>query len=156
MTDTASLTTRASFAHWARDQVRWSDTDMLGHCNNLAFGAFAETGRCLFLRKFFQPGSPQRATFLPVKITLGLLGEVFWPAQVEIGTGIAAIGNTSLQVAQGLFEDERCFGTCETVFVLIDETTRRPRPIPQAMRTMLIAEGRMVGATGIEPVTPAV
>jgi acyl-CoA thioester hydrolase len=155
-TDTKPSTSRTGYTHWASDQVRWSDTDMLGHCNNLAFGAFAETGRCLFMRRFFQPGSPQQALFLPVQITLGLLGEVFWPAQVEIGTGIAAIGTTSVQLAQGLFEGDRCFGTCATVFVLIDEATRRPRPIPPAMRELLLSQGGMVGATGIEPVTQAV
>ena len=128
------LADRASYTHWAREQVRFSDTDMWGHVNNLAFGAFAETGRVMFMRRFFERTSPHRVTFLPVRISLGLLGEVFWPSDIDVGNGIIAIGTTSLRVGQGLFAAERCFGTCETIFVLIDEATRRPRAIPDDMR----------------------
>jgi acyl-CoA thioester hydrolase len=125
---------RAAYKHWAHDQVRWSDTDMLGHANNLAFGAFAETGRCMFMRAFFQPGAARPTVFLPVQITLGLRGEVFWPAQIEIGTGVLSLGTTSMRLGQAMFDGDRCFGTCETVFVLIDNVSRRPRPIPDDLR----------------------
>jgi acyl-CoA thioester hydrolase len=131
------LTDRGGYRHWAADQVRWSDTDLVGHANNLVFGAFAETGRCLFLRDFFAPNAAEPAMMLPVQITLNLLGEVHWPAQVQIGTSVLAIGTSSFRLGQGMFEGARCFGSCETVMVLIDDTTRRPRPIPQPMRDWL-------------------
>jgi acyl-CoA thioester hydrolase len=114
------LTDRGGYRHWAADQVRWSDTDLVGHANNLVFGNAAEP-----------------AMMLPVQITLNLLGEVHWPAQVQIGTSVLAIGTSSLRLGQGMFESARCFGSCETVMVLIDDTTRRPRPIPQPMRDWL-------------------
>jgi acyl-CoA thioester hydrolase len=130
----ANTLAHRGYAHWCHDQVRWSDTDMFGHANNLAFGAFAETGRCLFMRQFFQPGSPEEALLLPVQITLGLLGELHWPAQVDIGTGVISLGTTSLRVGQAMFDGERCFGTCDTIFVLIDNASRRPRSIPDSLR----------------------
>jgi acyl-CoA thioester hydrolase len=91
------LTRRETFTHWAREQVRFSDTDALGHVDNLAFGAFAETGRCMFLKRFVEKGSVQRAMFLPATLSINFLGELHWPAAVDVGTGILAIGNSSFR-----------------------------------------------------------
>ena len=131
------LAQRSAYKHWVDEHVRWSDTDLVGHANNLTFGAFAETGRCLFLRSYSERNSANRASFLPAQLLINFLGELFWPAQVEIGTGVLSIGNTSFRVGQGLFEGERCFGTVETALVMIDESTRRPQRIPDTIRDWL-------------------
>ncbi len=109
----------------------------MGHANNLAFSAFAETGRCMFLRRFIEKKDAEPATFLPAQIVLNLLGEVFWPAQVDVGTAVQHIGNTSFRFGQGMFDADRCFATSESVFVLIDEVTRRPKLIPKPIRDWL-------------------
>lgn len=132
-----TLTRRESYSHWVPEHVRWSDTDLIGHANNLAFGAFGETGRCLFLREHLDPQAADHSLFLPVQIVLNLLGEVHWPAQVEVGTGVLAIGNTSFRFGQGMFEGERCFATSESTLILIDEVARRPMPIPDVVRAWL-------------------
>jgi len=131
------LTLRESYRHWEQERVRWSDTDQVGHVNNLAFGAYCETGRSLFLRRFVGRDADPRALFLPAQLTINFLGEAHWPAQVDIGTGILGIGRTSCRLGQGLFDDQRCFGTSETVLVLIDEQTRLPREIPGWLREWL-------------------
>jgi len=136
-TPTTRLTRRECFSHWAREQVRFSDTDALGHVNNLAFGAFAETGRCMFLKRFVEKGSAQPAMFLPATIAITFLGEVHWPAAVEVGTGILSIGNSSFRFGQGMFEEGRCFATSEAVFVHVGVADHRPQPIPDSIREWL-------------------
>ncbi len=69
-----SLLRRESYLVWVQEHVRFSDTDLMGHTNNLAFGAFAETGRCMFLREFIEKKDAEHATFLPAQIVLNLLG----------------------------------------------------------------------------------
>lgn len=128
------LKRREVYRHWASEHVRFSDTDLVGHANNLVFGAFAETGRCLFMRRFTDDRFGQRTMILPVQVTLNFHAELYWPAQVEIGTGVLALGNTSLRLGQGMFEAERCFGSAESVLVAIDEQTRRPKPLPPDVR----------------------
>jgi acyl-CoA thioester hydrolase len=134
-----SLLRRESYLVWVQEHVRFSDTDLMGHTNNLAFGAFAETGRCMFLREFIEKKDAEHATFLPAQIVLNLLGEVFWPAQVDVGTAVLHIGNTSFRFGQGMFDADRCFATSESVFVLVDEVTRRPKSIPKPIRDWLSA-----------------
>src|ERR1700728_1085459 len=131
------LSQRDSYKFWVPEHVRFSDTDLLGHVNNLAFGAFAETGRCMFLRPFMQNESAERGMFLPAQIVLNFLGEVFWPAQVDVGTAILGVGDSSFRFGQGMFDGERCFATSESVFVLVDEIRRRPRAIPTWIRDWL-------------------
>jgi len=139
----ALLTRRENFHQWAAERVRWSDTDLVGHTNNLAFGAFCETGRSLFLRRFVDRHSTERAMLLPAQLIINFLGEAYWPTEVDIGTGVLSIGTTSCRLGQGLFDGERCFGSSETVIVLIDEQSRRPRPIPSEMRHWLA--GHLIG-----------
>ncbi|ASD11736.1 TPA: acyl-CoA thioesterase [Pseudomonas aeruginosa] len=128
------LTERDAYKHWSREQVRWSDTDLVGHVNNLSFAAYCETGRCMFLRPFVEKGSPQRAMMLPAQLVLNFMAEAHWPQVVEIGTGIIAIGNTSCRIGQGLFVEDRCIATSEVTNVMINEETRQPMPIPDWLR----------------------
>jgi acyl-CoA thioester hydrolase len=131
------LARRESYTFWVREHVRFSDTDLVGHANNLAFGAFAETGRCLLLKRFMGGESADRAMFFPAQIVLNFLGEIFWPAQIDVGTAIIGVGTSSFRFGQGMFDGERCFATSESVFVLVDETSHRPIAIPASIRDWL-------------------
>lgn len=134
---TVDLKRREAYRHWVQEHVRWSDTDLVGHANNLVFGAFAETGRCHFLRTYVEHQAPQRVMILPAQLVLNFHAELHWPASVEVGTGVISLGNTSFRVGQGMFDGGRCFGSAETVLVAIDETSRRPRQIPARLREWL-------------------
>ena len=39
------LANPASFRHWVAEQVRFCDTDMAGHVNNVSIAAYVESGR---------------------------------------------------------------------------------------------------------------
>ena len=131
------LTRRSSYTHWMKEQVRWSDTDMVGHVNNVAFAVFCETVRTHLMRPVFSGDSNPRAMVLLARITINFLGELHWPAIVEIGTGVLAVGRSSLHIGQGLFDGERCVGSAESVMVMIDEATRKSAELPAWVRTYL-------------------
>ena len=46
------LTQRSTYSYWLTENIRWSDTDLVGHVNNLSFSTYYETGRTQFLRPF--------------------------------------------------------------------------------------------------------
>lgn len=133
------LRQRASYPHWVVERVRWSDTDMASHANNLAFAAWAESGRALLLRSFLQNDSATPALLVLAEMRLKYLGEAHWPADIEVGTCVSTVGTRSCRMAQGLFAGERCIGLAESVLVLIDIATRKSRDIPAAMREALLA-----------------
>ncbi len=128
---------RSVYSHWVQEHVRWSDTDCIGHANNLAFAAFSETGRALLLRRFMEPDADPRAVLVMAEQRLKFLGEMHWPALIDVGTAVTGIKNRSCTMVQALFDGERCTGLVETQLVLIDEATRRSRPIPDSVRNIL-------------------
>ncbi|GAC1619828.1 MAG: thioesterase family protein [Nevskia sp.] len=125
---------RAAFPHWMQEQVRWSDTDLVGHVNNLSISTYFETGRTHFLLPVLSKKLPEPSLLLIASMTVNFLGEVHWPATVDIGSGLLGLGRSSCRMAQAVFDGERCVATADTTLVLIDEGSRRSRAIPEAMR----------------------
>jgi acyl-CoA thioester hydrolase len=60
-------------------------------------------------------------------LSIDFLGEIRWPGEVEIGTAIAAVGNSSLKVHQALFVNGVCAATAENTLVMVDQETHKPR-----------------------------
>ena len=123
----------------AIDTIRYADTDRQGHVNNAAFATFCETGRVAFLYDPERPFAPPGSAFVIVRLLVEFHAELTWPGQVEIGSRVTAIGRSSMTFAQGLFQNRTCAATAETVIVLMDEATRRSRPLPDALVKVLAA-----------------
>lgn len=113
----------------ARDRLRYGDTDRQGHVNNAVFATFLETGRVAFLYDPANPLTPAGTAFVIARLVIDFRAEVNWPGEVEIGTRVTRIGRSSFTVGQGVFQDGRCVATGEGVVVLMDEATRRSRPL---------------------------
>jgi acyl-CoA thioester hydrolase len=113
----------------ATDTLRYADTDRQGHVNNAAFATFCESGRVAFLYSPEKPLLPAGAAFVIARLVIDFRTEINWPGQVEIGTRVASIGRSSFVLAQGLFQNGMCVATAENVIVLMDEATRKSRPL---------------------------
>jgi len=134
----AELADRSRYPHWARDTLRFSDTDKLGHINNLAIAAYCETGRAHFLSDLIGPDlRPAQGVFVLARFAIDYRAELHWPGTVEIGSAVATLGRSSLNIVQAVFEDGRCVATAENVMVLIDVATRKSLPLPDALRAAL-------------------
>ncbi|MCB8981987.1 MAG: acyl-CoA thioesterase [Ardenticatenaceae bacterium] len=119
------------------DKVRYADTDRQGHVNNAAFATFLETGRVEFLYDPQSPLAAQEAAFVIANLNLNLLAEINWPGRVEIGTAVSKVGNSSIRLFQGLFQDGRLVATAETVIVQMNEETRKSHPLTDAAKAFL-------------------
>ena len=115
------------------DKIRYADTDRQGHVNNAVFATFIETGRVELLYQLEQPLAGLQCAFVVVQLDLQLKGEIYWPGQVDIMGAITKIGNSSMQLHQYLFQEDRHVASARTVLVQIHEPTKRPQPLtPQA------------------------
>jgi acyl-CoA thioester hydrolase len=128
---------RRCYPHWLNEQIRWSDTDMAGHANNLAFAAFCEAGRALILKDIIHPDAKNRSLLVVAEFRLRFLSEMHWPDVIDIGTGISAIGNSSCVFAQALFQDGHCVAVADSRLVLIDDNTRQSRPLTTEILNVL-------------------
>jgi acyl-CoA thioester hydrolase len=122
----------AEFPSHTFDKLRYADTDRQGHVNNAVFATFLETGRVEFLYTPAAPLAEPGSAFVIARLEIDFRRELRWPGTVEIGTRVASIGRSSMRLEQGLFQDGRCAATAATVIVLMDEATRRSRPLPAA------------------------
>jgi acyl-CoA thioester hydrolase len=127
-------TRRDGYRHWARDLLRYGDTDRQGHVNNAVFPTFLETGRCALLFDPTCPERPENTAFVLARLLLDYRAELHWPGEVEIGTAVLRIGRSSITFCQGVFVGDTCFASGETVVVFTDTTTRRSTPFPDDMR----------------------
>jgi len=134
------LTDRALYRHWTRDRVRFQDLDRLGHVNNVAFGVYAETGRVDFAETVW-PGSTegQEVGWTIVRFILDYRAQAYYPGEVEIGTKVLKLGNTSCTWVQGLYMGETCIGTSQAVVVWTDLAAGKGVRIPDDLRAALEA-----------------
>lgn len=118
------------------DKLRYADTDRQGHVNNAVFSTFLETGRVEFLfgaKTIFSAD----CSFVVAAIDLQLVAEITWPGQVDIGTGIARIGNSSLRIFQKLFQDGQTVAIAETVIVHVSNAGTGSVPLSEAAKLAL-------------------
>lgn len=139
--ETPDLTDPALFDHWTTEKVRFQDINRFDHVSNVAIAAYAESGRVEFL------GTIAAATleagdapyWVVGQLNIRFLAETRFPGSVRIGTRVVRIGNSSVTLGQGMFHDERCVATTESVVVLVDPATGRGTPLPAAVAGALEA-----------------
>jgi len=128
---------RASYKIWTHDKLRYCDTDRQGHVNNAVFATFCETGRVTFLYDKKLNLAGPGANFVVVRLELDFRAELFYPGQVDIGTRVLSLGRTSFRVGQGVFKDDSCVATAESVMVLMDDATRKAKELTPQLRAWL-------------------
>jgi acyl-CoA thioester hydrolase len=119
------------------DKIRFCDTDQLGHVNNAIFSSFFETGRVEFL---FNPSNPlysDNCQFVIVELHSSLSNEITWPGTIEIGTVITKIGNSSIKLAQALFQNNQLVATAESVIVQMNASTRKSQALNERTKEIL-------------------
>ena len=120
------------YPHRVRDVIRYGDLDPQGHVNNAVFATYLESGRVAMFRNEDLGIGVDNATFVLVRQEIDFLRELRWPGDVVIGTALAGLGRTSFTVAQAIFRDNACAATGRATMVMLDTTTRRPRPLASA------------------------
>ena len=137
MTTEYDLTQRGTFTTVEPEKIRFSDTDMIGHVNNVAFAALLESGRTAFGQQNLFPHMPRGVLVVMARVEIDYRRELHWPSRVDVGTRIVAIGRSSYVMGQGIFLQDQCVTTGRTTLVMIDRETRRATPLPDEYRGVL-------------------
>lgn len=135
------MSSEATYPFWIRENIRNADTDQFQHVNNAAIASYCEAGR---MSLFSEPSLREQIgglNIVVVKLTILFVKELFYPGEVQVGTRVTSIGNTSFEVSQGLYGSEGRFATSEATCVMIDRAQRMPSRIPEAVRTLFAQHG---------------
>lgn len=142
--DEPDLTDAAAYDHWVDERVRFSDTDLVGHVNNVAIAAFVESGRVAFAGGLLAAvGGGYGLTLRRVEIDY--LRELHYPASLQVGSRLLAVGRTSLTVGSGVFDGDRCVATGRGVLVAVADNG----PVPLGDEARRHLHGHLPSSAGM-------
>ncbi|MDP9028232.1 MAG: acyl-CoA thioesterase [Actinomycetota bacterium] len=131
------------YGHVAPFPTRWSDNDVYGHLNNTIYYAAMDTTINVWLIR--SAGfDPETAEAIAVCVSSGceFVASASFPEQLEIGLRTGRVGTTSVTWELGVMRagSTEPLATGTFVHVFVDRATRRPVPIPAAIRAAIERE----------------
>ena len=126
---------------WLRTMTtRWMDNDVYGHLNNVVYYSLFDTAvNTMLIENNLLDTQDSPAIGLVVETGCTYAASLSFPDDVIAGVNVARIGNSSVRYNVALFAagNERPAATGHFVHVYVDRSTRRPVPVPAAIRAYL-------------------
>lgn len=122
-----------------RLQVRWSDSDRLGHVNNTRFVEYLQEARAHFITQCLLQAEGSRGATVVRKLTVDFLRPIFdesGPLLIEIS--VARIGRTSFGIRHHVRDSaaELC-AESEATMVAFDLDAQASRPLTDREKAVL-------------------
>jgi acyl-CoA thioester hydrolase len=131
------------FRHRTRIEVRFRDIDSFGHVNNAVIASYVEQARVRFLRDVVAVDPVGKMPLILGMIRIDYLSPIFLADDVQVGSRIDWIGNTSISMSHLLQAADRDLARSSSVLVAYDYENGRPMAVPDDWRAAFAAhEGR--------------
>ena len=128
---------RDAYRHFQSIPTRWMDNDVYGHVNNVAYYSYFDTvvNQYLIQQGALDIGKSQVVGFV-VETGCQFLAPIAFPDVVTAGLRVAKMGNSSVRYEIGIFRNAETVASAQGFFihVYVDRATRRPAPLPAALR----------------------
>ena len=122
-------------------RIDWSDLDLLGHVNNIAFSRFFQAARveyCGHIGMEVCPGMTTGPILAASRVQF--IAQLFFPGNVRILTRIRKAGGTSIVLEHALFDDNGALcAFSEDVVVRYDFTAKSKIPLGDEVREKIAA-----------------
>ena len=114
-------------------QMRFCDTDALGHVNNVSYAAYAETGRVDFLKRL----GKSVTSLILANVTIDYRRQVSFGESLHIESWVATLGRTSITLGQTIWANDQRAADVKSVVVHFDYKTGRPLELTPTIRKEL-------------------
>ena len=114
-------------------QVRFADTDALGHINNASFATYAEMARLQFLSTLGE--SVQR--MILANLVIDFRRQVLATDDVHVDTWVERLGNSSMAIAHTIYASGERAADVKSVVVYFDYASSTAMPLTDEMRAGL-------------------
>ena len=114
-------------------QVRFGDTDAMGHLNNTSFATFAEAGRLAFIETI---GEEVGALIL-AHLSVDFRRQVRFGEQVAVETQVERVGRSSITLLQRILANASLAADVRSVVVYFDYANDVSRTMPDELRGLL-------------------
>ena len=130
--------TRDEFPYVLEIQTRWSDNDIYGHVNNAVYYLYFDT---VINRYLIDQGGLDIALghiiAVCVESQCSYKRSIAFPEVIHAGLRVTKLGNTSVHYEVGIFRGQDLCALGTFVHVFVARGTRKPTPIPPAIRDAL-------------------
>jgi len=130
--------------------TRWADNDMFGHLNNAVYYQLFDTAINGWINTNVDVDPvTMAAQGIVAESGCRYFSELHFPERLVVGLAITRLGRSSVTYRLGIFrapeeaasaedaEEQKLAALGHWVHVYIDRTSRRPVPIPDAIRSLL-------------------
>lgn len=128
---------KARFKFSTTLEVRWRDTDPMGHVNNAVYFTYFEVGRMGYLRAIGEPitGAPAKDfRFILMSAACEYLAPVSYGRKVIVAVRVSRIGTKSFDVEYRLSSGGKTIATGRTVQVAYDYARGATISVPDSFR----------------------
>jgi acyl-CoA thioester hydrolase len=116
--------------------------DAMGHVNNAVYFRYVESGRIAYFKAVGATDVSANITEGPIlaDIQCSYIGQLHYPAQIDIGTRTAKIGTKSFTVEAGIFRDgeEAPVATSRAVVVWFNYEQQHTTEVPDDLRARIL------------------
>jgi acyl-CoA thioester hydrolase len=119
--------------HRTEIQIRFNDTDALGHLNNASYVTYAEVARLDFMAQL----GYEVTSLILASLHVEYRRQVSTRDRVHVESWITRLGNTSVGLDQTIFANGDVAADIKSVIVFFDYETNKPMKLTDDMRERL-------------------
>lgn len=116
---------------------RFAETDALGHINNTTIPIWFEHAREPIFRFFTPDLDHKKWRLILARVEVDFVAELFYGEEVEVKSWIEKIGNSSMTIAQEVWQGDRMGAKGRAVMIHYDYGSKQSVHIPEPIRQQL-------------------
>lgn len=119
--------------------VRFGETDLLGHVNNVSYFAYLEHARVQFFKVLTTREKNDAWQFILASVKCDFLAQAYFDQSLTIVTKVARIGNKSFELEHVISDNEtgKLVAKGHSTVVYFDFKEQESKPIPENVREKL-------------------
>ncbi|MFS8580448.1 MAG: acyl-CoA thioesterase [Novibacillus thermophilus] len=121
-------------------RVRFGETDLLGHVNNVSFFSYLEHARVQFFKELTRQLDHKTWRYILASIKCDFLAQVYFDQSLRVVTKVSRIGNKSFDLEQPIVDSEtgNLVAKGHSTIVYFDFKEQKSQPIPEHIREALV------------------
>lgn len=122
-------------------KVRYCETDMLGHVNNVSYFMYFEQGRIEYFENLglFDSMFGSEKVAVVADLECQYLAQMYRSDKVNLHVRVASIGRSSLDVEYAVVVEDTLKAAGRGAIVLIDTASGKSTPLPEEVREVIAA-----------------
>lgn len=121
-------------------QLRFRDTDGMGHVNNAVFLTYLELARIEFFKEFFDVNKPQDISFILVRVEIDFKRPITLKDEIAVVLWVKSIGNTSWLFEYKIIDSNNSdiiFSEAKSAQIVFNYDTNKKEIIPPKFKAFL-------------------